>query len=86
MGVVDALESIKIHHEQGHRVALQGIPIDLVLEVIQEEATVVEAGQFIFKNQTRGIDAHILKIIEKIFVFHGIPDPLNFDWLYCHFT
>jgi hypothetical protein len=48
----------------------QSLPRDFVLEVVQEEAPVVDAGELILKDEPRGIFAHMLKKMEKFFVFH----------------
>ena len=50
VGVIDSLEVIHIHHDQGYGLAIQGVPRNLVLEEVEEEAAVIDAGELVFKD------------------------------------
>ena len=73
VGVVDLLETIHVQHEQGNRLGFQRIPVQFVFEVVQEEATVVEAGKLVFKDKARGICANMLEKILDVFHSHSRP-------------
>ena len=70
VGIVNRLEVIHIDHEQRQGVAVQGIPGNFVLEVAEEEATVGDTGQLVFKDQARGILADLFQRGDELFVLH----------------
>jgi hypothetical protein len=61
---------VDVHQEEGEGMIFQSLPRDFVLEVVQEEASVVDTGEFILKDEPGRVFAHMLKKMEKFFVFH----------------
>ncbi len=51
---------------------LESIPFDLLLEIVEQEATVGEAGQLIFKDQAGRIFAKVLERAEEFCVLHAV--------------
>ena len=76
VGIVDLLEMVHVHHEQRHRMVFHGVPRDFILQIVQEKTTVVDTGELVFKYQARGIFAHVLEKMKKIFVCHTSPSRL----------
>ena len=51
---------------------LESIPLDLLLEIVEQEATVRETGQLIFKDQAGRIFAKVLEGAEEFCVLHAV--------------
>jgi hypothetical protein len=70
IGVVYLFEIVDVHQEEGEGMVFQSLPRNFVLEVVQQEAPVVDTGEFILKDEPGWIFAHMLKKLEEFFVFH----------------
>ena len=55
---------------------LESIPLDLLFQVVEQEATVGEAGQLIFKDQAGRIFAKVLERAEEFCVLHAVSSTV----------
>ncbi len=70
VGVVDALEEVDVEDQERQGKVLVLIPVDLVLEVAEEEAAVVESGELVLEDEARGILPDVLEKIDELAVLH----------------
>jgi hypothetical protein len=64
IAVIDSLEVVQVHHEEGQRIILKSIPRDVLLEIVVKETTIVKTGEFVLKDQARRIFTDDLEVIQ----------------------
>jgi hypothetical protein len=64
VAVVDSLEIVHVHHEKGQGIVLEGVPGDVLLEVVVQEAAIVETREFVLEDQAGGIFSDDLEMIQ----------------------
>jgi hypothetical protein len=62
--VIDSLEVVQVHHEEGQRIILESIPRDVLLEIVVKETAVVKTGEFVLKDQARRIFTDELEVVQ----------------------
>ena len=70
MCVVNLLEVIDIDDGECERKVCILIPTDLVLQIAQKEAAILNAGELVLEYKSRRILPHVLKEVEELLIRH----------------
>jgi hypothetical protein len=71
VAVVDRLEVVAVEEQQRQREVTVAVPLDLVLEVAEEEAPVVDARELILEQEPRRVLPQVLKKVDELSVLQG---------------
>ena len=80
VGVVDLLELVQVDDQERQGEIIVALPPDLVLEVAEQETAIVNAGQLVLEDETRGILPDVFKEFYELAVLHGAGFPLSRGW------
>ncbi len=71
IGVVDLLERIEVDDQQREREILPAVPAHLVLEIAEEETTILDAGEFVLEDEAGWVFPDVLEEIYEVTVGHS---------------
>ena len=81
VAVVDLLEVVEVDVEEGDGVIAVARPIHLVLEIAEDEAPVVYAGELVLEDQRGWVLADMLQKVGQLLVLHRPPrGPTDAGW------
>ena len=73
MCVIDLLEVVDVDDGERERKVCILIPTDLVLQIAEEEAAILNASELVLEDKTRRILPHVLEEVEELLIRHDGP-------------